>query len=255
MNARSLREGGFTLVEMLVVLAIVAALTIAAVASLNGRPNAAVRTTVDDLEGVLSGAQKLAVASGLDVYLVADGTWDPKASSPFILAYDTIKQVDRDTKPSDPASAARERIVARARDPHGDITDPPGVYRILFNPLTNVQNREQSYAGVVVGDSDWYTTALGTTPDLASIAPGNLSPLDSALASTARLCKGTTNFVTVSGVSKRFTSPFHIQVVGIRNAQALPGSPIGVLIVPNNSGTVYKFMNTGKFNESKWRRM
>lgn len=255
MNPRSSPAAGFTLIEMLVVLAIVAALLIAAVTTINGRPNAAVRTTVDDLEGVISGAQKLAVASGLDVYLVADGAWDPNSASPFILAYDSVKAVDRVTNPADPAAAARDRIVARARDPHGDITDPPGVYSILFNPATKVQNRDQSYAGVVVGDSTWYSTALGTTPDLTTIPPGSTEPLNSALASAARLCKGNLNFVTVSGVSKRFTTPFHVQVVGIRSGQALPGSPVGVLIVPNNSGTVYKFINTGKVYESKWRRM
>lgn len=255
MHQRSSPQAGFTLIEMIVVLAIVAALSIAAITSISGRPNAAVRTTVDDIEGVISGATKLAVASGLDVYLVSDGAWDPNSSTPFILAYDTVKQVDRVTNPADPASAARDRIVARARDPQGDITDPPGVYTILFNPVTKVQNRDQSYAGVVVGDSAWYTTALGTTPDLATISPGNTEPLSSALAASSRLCKGSTNFVTVSGVSKRFTSPFHIQVVGIRSGQALPGSPVGVLVVPNNSGTVYKFLNTGKIYDSSWRRM
>jgi hypothetical protein len=108
---------------------------------------------------------------------------------------------------------------------------------------------------VVIGASSWVTTALGGVTDLPSTTVGATPTFAPALTAGNRLCQGATNFVTVSGMNKRFINDFHIAVVGTRSLNAMPGSPVGYLVVPANSGTVYKFMNSGKGVDKQWRRL
>ncbi len=251
-------RSGFSLIELIVVLAIVAALAIAGVYTMGGRPNAAVRSTLDEIEGTIMGAQKLASATGKDVYLVADGVWDPKAANYFILAYDIVKPADIATNPTNPSlwpAAARTRIIANARTPLGNTNDPAGVFQLTFNPTSKSLVRDQLYSGVVIGASAWKTTALGGVTDLPSTTVGITPTFAPALTSANQLCKGATNFVTVSGMNKRFINDFHIAVVGTRSLNAMPGSAVGYVVVPANSGTTYKFINSGKGVDKQWRRL
>ena len=249
---------GYSMIELLVVLAIVGILAFVGVSMIGSRPSSAVRGTLDELEGVIAGAQKLSVATGQDVYLVADGTWDPTSASYFVLAYDTVRAVDRAANPGNPDVAARARIVAQARAPLADGTDPSGVFRVSFNPTTKALVQDHAYTGVATGDwpASWYTTALGSTTALTAISPGNAAPFAAALAGGNQLCKTVTNFVIVSGLNKRFASDFFICVVGIRSGNAVPKGPLGFLVVPANSASIYKFYNPGTVdNDGQWRRL
>jgi prepilin-type N-terminal cleavage/methylation domain-containing protein len=186
-------RSGFSLIELLVVLAIVAALAIAGVYTMGGRPNAAVRSTLDEIEGTIMGAQKLASATGKDVYLVADGVWDPTAANYFILAYDIVKPADVATNPTNPSlwpAAARTRIIANARTPQGNTNDPAGVFQLTFNPTSKSMVRDQMYSGVVIGASSWVTTALGGVTDLPSTTVGATPTFAPALTAGNRLCQG-----------------------------------------------------------------
>jgi len=60
----------------------------------------------------------------------------------------------------------------------------------------------------------------------------------------------------VSGQNKRWIRDFHISVAGLRGGMAVPGSAVGIIVVPANSATTYKFLNLGnKDNDGTWRRM
>ncbi len=106
-------QRGYSMVELLVVLAIVAILGIAGVSMLGNRPTVAVRSNLDEIEGVIMGAQKLSMArGGADVYLVADGVWDSKAANFFVLGYDIMKPVDANLP-----AATVARIIQYSRNP------------------------------------------------------------------------------------------------------------------------------------------
>lgn len=252
-------QRGYSLVELLVVLAIVAILGIAGVSMLGNRPTVAVRSNLDEIEGVIMGAQKLSMArGGADVYLVADGVWDSKAANFFVLGYDIMKPVDANLP-----AATVARIIQYSRDPAaapaGDA--PEGTYRLQFNPNTKAVSRDQQNAGIVVTGSNWYTNARDTAADLRAVSPGNVAPLSNALTAANNLCQGAAgdgikNVAIVSGLSKRWVRDFHICIAGLRGGNALPGSAVGFVVIPANSGTVYKFINPGtKDNDGTWRRM
>jgi len=266
MKCRFRSQKGYSLVEMLVVLAIVAILTFVGLNSLGNRPSAAVRATLDEIEGVIMGAQKLSQArGGADVFLVARGVWNSNSADFFIIGYDIAKPVDVAAAGvgGDVPTQTVNRIINYSRNPAaaplGDA--PEGVFRLQFNPNTHVISRDQENAGVVVFNSPWWATALGTAADLSTLAPGNLPPISNAIAPATNLAQGAAsngvnNVAIVSGLNKRWIRDFHIRVVGLRGGNALPDGPVGFLVVPANSGSVYKFINPGKKdNDGNWRRM
>jgi type II secretory pathway pseudopilin PulG len=246
---------------MLVVLAIVGILAIAGISVLGNRPTLAVRSNLDEIEGVVMGAQQLSMArGGADVYLVADGLWDTSAANFFVLGYDIMKPVDANS----PALAVA-RIIQYSRNPAAAPAGsaPEASFRLNFNPATKAVNRDQENAGVVVAGSPWYTNALNGAPSLETVAPGNVAPLSNALlpVDANNLCQGAAadginNVAIVSGLSKRWTRDFYICIAGLRGGNGSPGSAVGFVVVPANSGTVYKFVNPGnKDNDGTWRRM
>lgn len=253
MKFRKYAQQGYSMIEMLVVVAIIAILAVAGISSISSRPTLAVRATLDELEGVVMGAQKLATARGADVFLVADGVWDPKAANFFVMGYDVAKPVD-----AGPAATV-QRIIDNSRNPAAAAVGslPEGSFRLSFNATSQAVAREHINVGIVVAGSNWYTTALGTAPDLTAVAPGNVDPIKTALLPANNLCQGGVSGVAiVSGQNKRWIRDFHISVAGLRGGMAVPGSAVGIIVVPANSATTYKFLNLGnKDNDGTWRRM
>jgi hypothetical protein len=190
----------------------------------------------------------MAAARGADVYLVAAGDWDPNSATFFVLGYDIMKPVDAGL----PANTMA-RIVAGARNPAAAAPGeaPEAFFRLQFNPATKVIPRDQENAGVCIGNSGWWATALGTSSDLS--VP-DLPP--NAIAAATNLAQSAGDFAVVSGQNKRWIRDFNLRVVGLRGGSAMPDTTVGYLAVPANSGSVYKFLNIGKKDsDGTWRRM
>ncbi|HNX95977.1 MAG TPA: type II secretion system protein, partial [Holophaga sp.] len=69
MRFRFRRCSGFSLIELLVVLAILGILSMVGLSMLGDRKGSAVRGVMDEIEGVLMAAQRNAASTGTDVTL------------------------------------------------------------------------------------------------------------------------------------------------------------------------------------------
>ena len=248
---------GYSLIELLVVLVIVGILAVVGVIMIGNRPAGSVRAVLDELEGVLASAQKRAVATGQDVVISTSGDW----GVPNIL-----------TMTYTGATGGDGFTLAHR--------DSGGVAVALL--------REHLHGGVVtVDNAAWWDAARGTSTDLSAVAPFNNTVLDSAAAafqgaktpvvpatvpptyeagpsilanSNLNLFKGSTAGVVaaarISGTSKRFTTTFWIEVVGLRNGVPIPGGPMGALVVLANGATIYKFYSPETSGGVRtWRRL
>jgi len=237
---------GFSLIEMLVVLTIVTILVVAGVAYMGDRNGAAVRSIMDELEGNLSLAQKGTIVTTKDVYVTTDGTW---ADGTLILDGRPL------ILPVPPATPPATPVVWPAT---GDLTPGDNSKRQgSDSEVFRADRRQRDYrsAGVDVNNT-WYSIALGSCSSLATVAPINgQSSFVAALSNP--LFTGTANSVVINGQTQRFTTGFCIVVVSITARPTgpvpVPNGPIGVIVVPQNSSTIYKFYKPDGANNS-WRR-
>jgi prepilin-type N-terminal cleavage/methylation domain-containing protein len=252
-------DSGYSLIEVLVVLVIVGALTIVGVTLLGSRAGNSVRVVMDELEGAIMDAHKYAATSGRDVAIVTWGDWDVSGTTPTLLmargdAAQTSLQIQ---------SVANDLI---GNDPTKlPTTDVGKSVAVMFAPS---RSREYMNAGVVVKGSDWWTNAMQANgagkqnEDLKTVVPFSTDAGFKAAYTTdsnaTNLFQGgsTLNQVIISGANKRFTGSFNIQVVGMTSGRAVPGGAMGLLVVQNNGATVYRFYNPGVVNgDGKWRRI
>jgi len=231
-------QNGYSLIELLVVLAIVGVLTMVGVSTLGSRSSGSVRSVMDELEGTLAAAHKRSVATGKDVTVAVKGDWS--STTPFLLAYG-----DSTTQDGTAVSSAT----------------------ILTNGATEASSfhyqansRDHMHAGVVTVGSDWWATAATGNTALSSVLP--FSDASSSFASllsnpsSDAVNLSALGSVKISGVNKRFTSSFYIAVVGIRGGKAITAGPMGLIVVLNNGATIYKFYNSGAADGTNaWRRM
>jgi type II secretory pathway pseudopilin PulG len=226
------------LVELLLVLAIIAILSVVGVRMLGNRPGGAVREVMDELEGTLLAAQKLAVATGQDVLVETQGDWN--ASDPLILAYGS-------------ASLGSKTILNNG-------ATAPEAFRLAVN-ASGVISREHMNAAVVTkAFSGWWDTATsGGNTSIVNVAPFNdaTTGFQNMLTNNPNLFLGGANLGTarISGANKRFTTTFWIEVVGIRSGEPIAGGPMGLLVVQGNGASIYKFYNPGASSGGAWRRM
>lgn len=230
-----MQNRGFSLIELIVVLSMVAALSFFAGSAIITHSSVDVRSIMDDLEGRLSGAQKLAVATSQDVTIYAQGNWIPALPNSLSLNYSTTGFNVSAVGGPDVDSTRQRAGVAAA-------------------------------SGIGV---DWWEIAMGTVPGRGKTNDdiNNENPFknqsgfknDELLGkSELNLFQGgsTARTVTISGISKRFMDTFYIQVVGLKSGFPYAGSPMGLLVVQNNGGSIYKFYNPGlKSGDGKWRRI
>jgi prepilin-type N-terminal cleavage/methylation domain-containing protein len=204
---------GYTLIEMLLVLAIVGIMAIASVQMIGNRPGTAVRAVMDELEGVISAAHKGTTSTLGDITLTATGNWT--AATPATLTYTGA------TGPSD---------------------------MFVYTPTL----REHQYAAIDCG-SGWSDTAIASLKSVvpfAPVAPATTTPFLDALAN--QLFNG--GFAPViNGYSKRANTGFYIAVVGMRSGTPITSGPVGILVMPAGSGTVYKFYRSN--SAESWRRL
>ena len=243
---------GYSLIELLVVLAIVGVLALVGATAMGNQRGTAVRSLLDEMEGTVLDAQHYAVMSGRDVALVSWGTAEDRRT--LGLARGDAAQ------PTAAIKAFRDGLVA-----HPPILPDTDLGMTVAPLFTITQGREHQNSGIAVKGSTAWTTATGINQDLLTIAPflsdvtAAVTPFSDAFADTANLFQGGSDpsQVVISGASGRFTSSFNIRVVGsTRAGEIVAGGAQGLLVVLNNGATVYKFYNPGRAQgDGKWRRI
>jgi prepilin-type N-terminal cleavage/methylation domain-containing protein len=241
---------GYSLIELLVVLAIVAILAIAGVSMIGNRQSGAVHALLDEVEGALTNAQQATAATGSDVAITTWGTWD--AGAPLMMAHGNALQTDAQIQ-----LAANDLL---ASNPHVDVLGQTVAVPFRFQANDTIQTRAQI---VAIASPQWTNvmlpTAAGTTnQDINSVPPFNAGgPMTGVVVDANTLFQGALNRNVISGVSKRFTTTFIIPIVGTTTSGgALPGGPMGLIVVLANGSSVYKFYNPGaRDSDGLWRRL
>lgn len=224
-------QGGYSLTEMLVVLAIIGILAIVGVSTLGDRKSNAVRTVMDEVEGVLQGAQQTCAVSAVDIPLSAYGTWT-SSGSPLTLDGRRISGT------SYPADATAGMNTARI-----------GATSEVF--VSRFTSSRSHMSAAVVSDPSWISNALGGAPNLATVPPCDSEPFKSALANPL-FANGSPNMIRINGMTKRFEAGFYVAVVGLAEGYPSSDSAVGYLVVPANSSTVYRFYKPA--NSTTWLR-
>ena len=250
-------HSGYSLIELLVVLAIVAVLVIAGVSTLGNRGGNSVRVVLDELEGAIMDAHKYAATSGRDVAIVTWGSWNSTVTAPTMYMARGVTSITSADPALNTFSLAIQDVVIH---PPATPTDAQKSVAVIFAPS---RSREYMNAGVVVNGSNWWTNAMQangngkTNDDITAVAPfSSDASFQAANAGANNLFQGGLSQVTISGSNKRFNNSFIIQVVGTSSGMAVPGGAMGLIVVLNNGATVYKFYNSGVSNgDGKWRRI
>ncbi len=251
------KNGGYSLIEMLVVLAIIGVLAIAGVATLGNRGGNSVRGTLDQLEGAIMDAHKYAVSTGKDVAIVTWGPYSATSTTPSmymargLTTTTTVAQTDfalaiKDVVLNPPATpSATQQSVAT-----------------IFAPSLA---REYMNVGIVIpGTTGWATAMQANSsgkqnPNITSVVPFSTDAGFKLAypAAANNLFQNALNSVTISGANKRFNNSFFIQVVSTSSGGfAVAGGAMGLIVVLNNGATVYKFYNSGVNNgDGQWRRV
>ncbi len=245
----SQREKGFSLIELLVVLTIVGILGVIGAFMLGNRQAGAVRSLLDELEGSLANAHKAAVASGRDVAIVSWGRWED--ADPLVIAHGDAQLLDED-------------IRTAANNLRDSVPVAPGLSQTVGVPFRRQANDPtHARARVVLTNApDWATAMMPvegrTNQDINTVVPfagGAMAGL--VIPGNNLVGDGGIRRTVISGSNKRFNSTFIIPVVGTgADTGALPGSPMGLIVVLNNGATVYKFYNPGaRDGDGQWRRI
>lgn len=228
------RESGYTLLELLVVLAIVGILAYAGVGFITNRSSTAVRGATNDVYGVLRAAQTLARNSGRRVALQTSGT-EPGRN--LVLQYGFYVQ---------------------NADGTDDMTQGPGA--TAANPVLGTFSLNPSISRYAqVGDA--------TTDQLGSILPNPSLSSDATLAklqgaafwtsSSNNLFQGgstvsTAVFFQPDGTPNR---DFYVPVVGVRSDVVSSDLPVGVVLGSQSNGLL-AFLKAKSNDPAKpWSRL
>jgi len=264
------RGAGFSLIELLVIISIVGILTISGALMMGNRQSGAVRSLLDELEGVISNARQASVATSRDTALVCWGAWDK--DNPFYLAFGDANILQGNSGPSNFIAIVKQIT----GDPENDIQPaPPPVSSVttdLLDQLTvnigiqySPKDAIHRKAGIVVYGSDnsgnW-ENAIGDSVPIESVTPfASGAEFSSVLVDTNNFCKvqtdGEVSSVIINGYTKRFNKTVFIKIVTINsNGSAVAGGPMGLIALPANSASVFKFYNPGTQNgDGQWRRI
>jgi hypothetical protein len=218
-----------------------------------------VRSLLDEVEGALTNARQAATATGRDVAIETWGTWS--AAAPLVMAYGDASLL--------PPTSATDQIAATANNLLAGAAANPAVpysltVAIPFHYLP--ADMTQARACIVVGTVDTTDWAMAMTPLASGAANQDITTLDpfkagdtmaGMVAPANNLFQSAATQAVISGSSQRFNTNFIIQIVGVSpSAGALPGSPMGLIVVLANGASIYKFYNPGVLEgDGKWRRI
>lgn len=215
---------GFSFIELMVVVGIIGALSIAGYMYMIDNRAPAVRSLLDEIEGVLSAAQRNTMSGTGDVILISRGTWKGTTPTTALLI---------DGRRFNPALT-------------GTVFDRPriGSESEFFRASFGTDKRHQLAGIDTSGGSDFTTAIGGTLPTLSSEMMAVL---------TTPFCTGSDNQVVVNGYTKRFTTGFYIAVMGLNKGQPVVNGPVGLIVVPTNSTGIYKYFKAD--GDTTWRRL
>lgn len=233
MHARNLRSQGHSLVELLLVLAILGVLVMTGVSAFGNRKGNAVRTVMDEVTGVLLAAQKASAGTGRSITVAVNGTWTAAGTpslaqpGPFIL----------DGRPFDPAAASPDPYTGPRVGSTSEVFTSRYLGRVAAHQAAGVATDAAASA---------FADSLRTLPPFAA-------DTSFQAAYDARLCTGGRSSVVVDGATSRFASGFSVVVVPLAAGTPVPDGPMGVLVVTPNSADVYRFYRPGR--DQAWRRL
>lgn len=240
MHPRSRRCRGYSLIELLVVMVIITVLATVGVMMIGDRRAGAVRSVMDEIEGVLYNAQKSSFASSRDIHVTTAGAWIDAS-----LIMDARPLVVPDPIPAGWPNAA---YLTPGLDANR-VGAPSECFRSRFP-----SDRDHASAAIVVNPGGAATVryggALGTCPALETVSP-LVTQTDFTGALANPIFTGAQQDIVISGLSKRFMTGFSIVIVGIREGIPVVNGPIGVIVVPRNSSIVYKYFKSDGSNQWK----
>ncbi len=243
---------GFSLIEMLVVLAIIGVLSLVGVIMIGNRQAGAVRSLMDEIEGSLSNAHKASVATGRDVAIVSWGTW--AAANPLILAQGDAALSDVEIQ--DTANG----LLVGTQPPATLVNGQTVAVPFRFIPTDRAHARARL---AVMGTGEWNQArqpmASGAlNQDITTVTPFKAGESMAGLSADVNsFFRTALNRAVISGSNKRFNTSFCVRIVGTTsNGVVLPGSPMGLIIVLGNGASIYKFYNPGiQDGNGQWRRI
>jgi Tfp pilus assembly protein FimT len=256
-------------VELLVILAIVAILAIGSSLMLGNKQSGSVRALLDELEGTISNAHQAAIATGRDIALVSWGIWKApdetgNPTNPLRIAFGDASltqgagsstnfiRIGNAILSGNPPSE-NNSILADGEIPVE--TEQTVAVPFYYSPSDSVQKKA---CIVVEGDSRWDTAKGDKNKDIGEI--DIVIPMNEILQSENNFCQGDNKDISqvyISGRTKRFSKSVFIKVVGLgSNGRALANGPMGLIVLLENSATVFKFYNSGADNGGgEWRRI
>lgn len=238
MNPPEGRDQGYSMIELMLVLAIVAIMALVGTALVRPRTNDSVRSVMGEVEGVLLNAQHAAGLSAQDLYVSTNGSW---TGGTLII----------DARPM--VTTATSTLPPVADLAPGNAATRLGSDSECFRSRYLQNDRDHRYAGIDTTGA-WLVTALGSATDLKNTTLMNTAALAGfKTALGAPLCTGAFHYVVLNSISRNFVTGFCVVVVGINNGTAVANGPVGIIVAPAGGANLYKYFKPNGSNT--WGRM